>query len=624
MTIAKNHFRLDVRIENMAPMKIDVIDTVTAGLDPRCDLILNGPKIKNRHLVFTKKGENLALHYLGNTNQTFLNSIPLEEDKVYLLEPGDKLALPNVEIIIRHEVIHVPEGHHTVKPVVFNSLDDLKPESIKEGLIFKDNPTGSMREHKHVQPPFLKAPPAKKTPASTGTFINLWIVKIYAMLTDFFLTYLFLATVLPLIHGDSYAKTILEFLVSLIFQKGDHSFLKFFVAWYFLSFAQTMIFGTTVGQFLLGLRNKNDSTYGKLILFRLKTFIFSLFLLPAQNIVSTKLFFKGFRKAGIVIIFIFIVASPLLLPPPYSKSLAIIKNSPVSERDVHTKTIISSSITMQMSLRTDLSTRYLLLPFVLKSPDMRSFQLIDLKNDKEIIIYQNEKILYDDIDKQLEYGNPLYYLLHGTPLKNLTIKNRKELITEALTLSPFNLKDTAPKFGPFFGSTILLKKRLLDATTGNDTVAKFYAPETPMFFIGSAQQDFFYLLSPDGLDRFVVDSTKRGPMVSVFENEIFARLLFDPDIIDIKNNQRVEILEAQDAFLHGDEHTLLTYYIGVANSLGTVKLLSNDMDLTNKARSAVIKNIEAVQKFIKNKNVYKSFDDIKKQLTPMENPGVKR
>ena len=81
MTQEKNQFRLDVRLDNKPPMKIDVVDTITVGLDPRCDLVLSGAKIKNRHIEFVAKGENLALVYLGNTNQTVLNSLPLEEGK---------------------------------------------------------------------------------------------------------------------------------------------------------------------------------------------------------------------------------------------------------------------------------------------------------------------------------------------------------------------------------------------------------------------------------------------------------------------------------------------------------------------------------------------------------------
>jgi len=154
---------------------------------------------------------------------------------------------------------------------------------------------------------------------------------------------------------------------------------------------------------------------------------------------------------------------------------------------------------------------------------------------------------------------------------------------------------------------------------------KYYRPETPVIFISSSKQDFFYLFTQDGLDRFVVDSTKRGQLTTVFEQEIFTKLLqYDnQDINKIKNNQQIDILEAQDAFLHGDENTLLTYYVGIANSLNNTKIIHHELDLTDKAKAVVVKNIEDVQKFIIDKKIRNSFDDLKKQLTPMENPGEK-
>ncbi len=291
MTIQTNQYRLDVRIEKLAPMKIDVIDTVTVGLDPRSDLVLSGAKIKNHHLSFIKKGENLALHYLGNTNQTFLNSLPLEEGKVYLLGPGDKVQLSGVEIIVRHELVHVQE-RPKVHAVVFNSAEDLKPESITEGLLFKDNPTGSMKKQKHIHPPMIKRIEKEmrheikeELNLDKGTFISLWITKFYALLADFFFTYLILVTLLPLVFADTIALKLLNFLNSFVFPSGNHAFFKFFIAWYVFSFAQTMVLGTTLGQFFMGLQNKNESTYGRLILFRLKTFVFSLLVSTAGLVI---------------------------------------------------------------------------------------------------------------------------------------------------------------------------------------------------------------------------------------------------------------------------------------------------------------------------------------------------
>jgi hypothetical protein len=205
-----------------------------------------------------------------------------------------------------------------------------------------------------------------------------------------------------------------------------------------------------------------------------------------------------------------------------------------------------------------------------------------------------------------------------------TLKEKKAMIESTLLLSPINLKDSAKALGPFFGSGILVKELLMNGNLKNDMVLKTYLPETPILFLSSSQQDFFYVLGPERMRRFVADSTASGPLLTVFEQSIFTKLVQDNSNPLKPNNQNVTILEAQDAFLHGDEQTFLTYYVGIANSLSNVKIIHAEVDLTSQAKLAVIKNIEAVQKFIKNKNVYKSFNDIKNQLAPMEKPGEKR
>ncbi len=630
MTIQKNQFRLDVRIEKLAPMNIDVIDKVTVGLDPRSDIVLSGAKIKYHHMAFHKKGENLALQYGGASNQTFLNSLPLEEGKVYLLEPGDQIQVAGVEIIVRHEVIHVPERKQ-IHTIVFDSAADLKPENATEGILFKDNPTGSMKKQKHIRPPIIKRLEneirleiKEEMSLEKGTFITLWLVKFYALVADFFITYLIIVTLLPLVYAESYALVIINFFSSLIFQSGNHAFFKFFIAWYFFSFAQTMILGTTLGQSLTGLRNKNDSTYGKLILFRLKTFVFSLFLLPAQNTVSDKLFYKAMRKAGVPLLVVAILLSPLFLPTPYNQFIDISKDRGTLERELHTKTFRSESAILKMNLNADLSTQYLLLPYVYRDKGLRSFQMVDLKTGDKIIIHETEKFLYDEIDRILEFGNPLYSVLHSTAFRNLPVKSRKHIIQSVFKISPYNLKETAPKFGPFFGAAVHLKENLLEGMDLSDIILQSYAPETPLLHISNSQQDYFYLFTPDSLIRFVVESTDKKLMVAAFDEQVLSKLIHDDEIEVVRNNQRVEILEAQDAFLQGDEHTLLTYYVGIANTLPTQKIVHDEVDLTNQAKRAVISNLTDIQKFIKDRNVIKSFDDIKNQLTPMENPGEKR
>lgn len=621
MNQSTNQYRLDVRLENQSPMKIDVIDSISAGLDPRNDLVLLGNKIKNRHLVFEKKGENLALHYLGNTNQAFLNSLPLEENKIYLLEPGDRLQLPGAEIIIKSEMVQVHQTQK-VKSAILDSLGDRIPGTPKDSVIYKEHKTKPGAK-KRLPPPVPVVAKTEAKKMDNSSFLFLWLIKFYSLLVDAFITYAILVVALPLVNAEPFALSIFNYFSSLVFRNHPHSFFSFFIAWYLLSFAQTLVFGTTLGQMILGLRNNPDNTFGRLILFRMKTFIYSLFLLPAQNSVKNTLFFKGIRKVGIVIVLIFILISPFLLPSPYNTNLTKVSSEEAGIKELHSRTIMSYSKDLNLSLSAELPFRYYLLPMI-KHLTKRAFELVDLKTGQSLIVSEEDDLSYESFEEQLKYGNPLYSTLHKSPITEATLKEKKAMVENTLMLSPINLKDSAKNLGPFFGSGILVKERLMNGNVKNDMVLKTYSPETPILFLSSTQQDFFYILGPDRLRRFVADSTSGGQLTTIFEQSIFTKLIQDNSNPIKPNHQNVTLLEAQDAFLHGDEQTFLTYYVAIANSLSNVKIIHAEVDLTDKAKLAVIKNIEAVQKFIKNKNVYKSFNDIKNQLAPMEKPGVKR
>ncbi len=616
----QNQFRLDVRIENQPPLKIDVIDSITVGLDPRNDLVLVLRKIKNRHLVFHKKEENLALQYLGNTNQTFLNSLPLEEGRTYILEPGDSLTFAGAEIIIRHELIHVHETQN-IKKILFDNASDLVPESAKDSIIYADNPTGSMKKEKHVRPNIVK----EVVKVNHGKLLSLWMIKIYAIITDAFITYAIMVSVLPLVYVDKYLLGFLHYVTNLIIPGSTSSFFQFFVAWYILSFMQTMVLGTTFGQIALGLRFESNASFGKLILFRFKTFFYSLFMLPAQTKVLETFFFKAIRKAGIIFIFAFILMSPFLLPAPYNTPVISINNKNSSvKHDLRSRSVYSHSENLQLTLQTELSFRYYLLPSVVENATKRAFVFTDLESGRSIEIRETEVLSYDELEAQLQYGNPLYSLLHRTKLNELTLKEKKEIVENILSLSPIKFMSTTASFGPFFGSGILLKEKFLGGNSSSDITVKAYAPETPVISVSSSQQDFFYLFGKDGIHRFVIDAPSRGGMTAILEDSFFTKFTADSEGPEIKNTQVVTLLQALDAFLQGNEQSFLTYYIIEANSLSNVKILHAEMDLTETAKLALIKNIEAVQKFIKDKNVYKSFNDIKNQLAPMEKPGEKR
>ena len=621
MSAYKNQYRLDVQIEGQAPMKVDVIDSITVGLDPRCDLVLSGSKIKTKHMVFELKEENLALIYLGNTNQTFLNNLPLEEGKTYLLDAGDRLYVSGLEIILLLEPVLVHESQK-VKTKIFKAPAEMSVFTPPPAVPSVPTPPRSIERQIKSSPERAQ----KKIP--TGSFLSLLLVKLYSLVADFFFTYLVLIVVIPLVRFQQPVLSVFNYLASLATIINPnfkmHSFIPFLIVWYLLSLAQTLLFGTTLGQFLLGLKIKSENKFGKLFLYRLKTFIYSLFLIPAQNNVSEKLFFKAIRKAGMPIIFLFIIISPFLLSHPYNPSMAIALENQTPHKELRTRSLYSESKLLGVKLSAELSPRYYVLPYVdTVKKSSRAFHFFDLKNSQNVIVQEVRSISFDEIEEQLMYANPLFDSLRSKKIESFSLREKKELIQKILSTSPASVKEALLTFGPFYGSAVLLKTYLTSPETTDMTV-NFYRPETPVISISTNAGSFFYLFSRDSLKVYSAHEQGEKALLPAFEEQVFSKFLSEEDESVILNKQNVSILSAQDAFLQGDEQTFLTYYVGIANTLPKVPATSKDDEFTEKARLAFISNVESVEKAVTNRNVLQSFNDIKYQLTPMEKPGVKR
>lgn len=633
MNQEKNQFRLNVLIDKRPPLKIDVVDVITVGLDPRNDLVLVGKKINNRHLSFELKGENLALHYLGFSNQTFLNNLPLEEGKIYLLEVGDKINLTDVEITVLLERVLVHETQK-IKPLILQTSNESLPNLRPLPIIKKEN--GLLKKLPQLPMSFIKVKP-KATIVKTivepvvvvksvedVNFVSLWLIKFYSLICDIFFTYLLLAVVFPLVRGNVFAKNIINYFTSIVFPLRHHSIFYFFVAWYILSFAQTLILGTTIGQFLLGLRYKTTNSFFKIVYLRIKAFIFSLLLLPAQNTYKSNFVFKAMRKVGIFVIIIFILFSPFIMPAPFNTPVTLINIDDQITKELHTRTISSFSKDLGMGLSTELSYRYMLMPLISGGLRRRSFQFVDLIKNQSLTVVEKENYAYEELQERLSYANPLYSVVQPISFSILPIKDKKQILEDALLITPLHLKNSAKSFGPFFGNALNLKSLLLDKNEGNDIALKTYKHETPLLFIGSTQQDFFYLFGPTSLLKFQVESQGNRSLAAVFEKFVFSKLVPEPDAQFAVTDTKPTILSVQDAFLHGHEDSILTYYVEIANSLMKEKTMYEEVDLTEKAKLALLGNIKSNQKFITDVNVYRSFTNLINQLTPMEKPGEKR
>lgn len=615
----KNQYRLIIQVEGQSPLKIDVVDSISVGTDPRNDLVLINKKINHRHLLFELKGENLALVYLGLTNQTFLNHLPLDEGRTYLLDVNDIINFSGVEINITQELMNVHETQK-LKRKIFDESPPLLPSEIKV-LAKKADPPLFERE---PLPPITENVTRPTDKKNDVNFIYLWMIKIYSMVGDFFFTYLFLITIPPLLTFQLFTSNMIQFAAAAVIPTKATAFYSFVLFWFILSFVQTLIFGTTISQFLLGLHYKETQSFWRMIFNRIKTVAYSLLLLPAQNSYKKSLPYKAMRKAGIIIIMIFIIATPYFLPAPFNNEITLISKEDIIPKELHTRSIKSFSKDLGMSLEAELSYRYFILPKIKGKSSLRAFEFFDLRTSESIVVEEQADFYYDELQKLLEYGNPFYDFFQREPLGNLSVKEKKTLIKGLLLQTPLKFKDPLITLGPFMGSGVLVKSHLLDNISTSDLVLKIYRPETPIMYVGSAQQDFFFLFQGDHLSRYKVSGKVKSNLVSVFEQEVFSKLVIDSESPVSVSGQKLSILSVQDAFLHGHEESILTYYVEIANSLTTTKIIHGEMDFTEVAKLAVVSNIKSNQKFITSPIVHRSLNGIINQLTPMEKPGEKR
>jgi hypothetical protein len=629
-----HQFLLDIRIPGKTPLKIEVRDEFSAGSDPRNDLVLIGKKVRPKHLRFEKKEEILILHFLGKENEAFLNSIPMEEGKNYMLEKGDVIQVGSTEMIIRHELVHAPVteilASQPARRVLFHSLDELSKESAHEKLkYFDQTQTSIKRPDKQEDDDKQEREP----------FLSLVVIKLYAMLTDIFITYMIMVIIFPLLLVDSAIEKLLFSGAELLYSYWPYpqtmnSFIKFFIGWYVLSFMQTLIFGTTFGQYLLGLKNytKNGTrklSFGRLFFLRLKTLFFSLFLIPGQSYISNNFLFKAIRKTGLAIILVSAIVSPLfLLTFPFNSDIAVLvppqkKNT---KSVLHTVTVSSFSQALGVSIKTEMSPRFFLLPLLQSDSQgvarSRGFHFFDLKTKRDLKVMEVGSISYEDLERQFEYANPLFSALHKRPLHLMARIKIKELIANTLMLSPLTLTDAFTPFGIFFGSTILVKKELLslfvsEAQLAQGSVVMFFSKDNPFFILRHAKADLVYFFAEKGISVLSIVTDPDALMEQGFENEILSKFQFvAPDFADnFQSSKSLGILEALDAYLLQDEQTLLTYYINEANKLSRNPIIIEGVDLSEAARAAFIQNISANQKFVKTKTIHTSFEALKTQLT---------
>lgn len=109
-------YTLDVRIPKKLPIRMDVIDIINIGSDPRNDIVIGSDEgSSTKQFIFRMRANALIGINLSSANKNItLNETPMIEGKHYILEKGDSIRLNEIELIIRQDSTgHLAKGFDT-------------------------------------------------------------------------------------------------------------------------------------------------------------------------------------------------------------------------------------------------------------------------------------------------------------------------------------------------------------------------------------------------------------------------------------------------------------------------------------------------------------------------------
>lgn len=608
---------LDVKVPDQTPRKLGVHDQILAGLDPRNDLILVDPAVEARHFHFKNKDNLLTVQILGADNSTFLNGVPLEKGKSYLLEKGDSLKCGRVEIRIRFEAAPVrptEEKRAALQLKQQDFLNDLKvPPSIPEQVVVQEKPPVPVpyKSHKWSEG-FRKIP-----------------LKVYGFVFDFTLTYFLLAFVLPasgvLPKIQSLFYPMTEFFNTALIQRYPEltgykilSMLEFLISFHLIMIAASLVLGNTPGAFLLGLRPMGTSFLGR----RFKAYVYCLlnvFLLPwivfdiplfrgktlkewvtfyKRDVVPSTLF-RLTRSTLVPALTIFFFFSPLFLKFPFSAVVVEDKILRPRYKDVHVSFISSLSSAFGTELKAELNSQYSLLPSL--TAGKIGFALFDHSSGKALVAQEEWRMNSEEALYKLRFANPLSSLyLPNEKLSNENLKNRA---FSSLMVSPLNFVQSFRNFGPFLGNGVLFKHEFVKHFTTQDSIlATAFEEKNPFLLLSSGTAHRLFWFTPKEVISFTVSVPHQTKLLEQFTRDILSGMRYNQAYGNKLANP--QILEVLEAFERENHQTLLTYYIYEAK---------NSHNKNPVWRSFLKKNILQTKLALNgttHKNIEKSFDDV--------------
>ncbi len=628
---------LDVKANDQSPRKIVVHDHLLAGLDPRNDLVLVDPKIGPKHFLFKTNDALLTLQFLGADHTTFLNTLPLESGKMYVVEQGDTLKCGKVEIHIHQDLLpNRPPAEKRESPLKHELLTPLTLKAVGDETT---GPAVTEERKKNVnkREATKSAPEKNAAKISAASGLSSAFTKVLLMMYGFFFdvafTYFVLSFLLPFTGYLSLAQSLLYPLTDFFNQTiiPNHpqyasykvlSALEFLVPFHLVMISCSLFLGNTPGAFLLGLKPVKRSFLGN----RFKAYIYSLLniaLLPLilfdiplfrgktikealsffQRVPASSLFFRVTRTTVVPSFIVFFLLSPLFLKFPYSAVIVEERPLPPKYKETHIRYVNSLSSTLGSELRGELNTQYSLVPFF--KPGKIGMALFDHVTGKALIAEETGRLKTQEALYKLRFGNPLSSLY--LPNELLSNEGLKTLAFKGLMISPLHFKQALSDFGVFFGNGLLFKQDFVSLFDRPDSLlAVPFSEKNPFLLLSSSSEYALFWFTPKEIIRMKITVPKQTNLLDHFTRDILAGTRFTQAFADKLKSP--EILETLDAFERGKHQTLLTYYIYEAK---------NHSKKDPAWRSFLKKNILQTKLALNgttNKNIEKSFDDILKSI----------
>lgn len=578
-------YNLEIKIPEQSPRRLEVIDRILAGIDPRNDLILIDPKIQSKHFLFIKREGSLTLEFLGGEKSTKLNDVLLENGKTYLLEKGDRLKVGKIEILI-HKNIYKAKG------VDQSSTARTTLPKVEQFVQKKESAPITI-------PDFPPLPEIQKLTKPTSTLQNFALIptKIYGFLLDLALTYFVLGFilpktgVLPLILDSLYP--VSEFASTLALKKYPEvmnlnylSLIEFFLCFHFLMIAASLVLGSTPGACLLGIKQSGTPNF---LARRFKAYLYALLnvaLLPfllfdiplfrgrtikewlsfTSHKKNDSLFTQVSQKAIAPLFIVASLLSPFFLPSPYNASVTESVLKKPKFMDPLTTTILSSSRDLGMSLRAELNQNYRLLPYF--KNNKLGMLFYDLRTNKSLKMSEIARSSNDLLFYKSRFANPLAsFMINKKLIEQESLKN---LTLSSLHLSLENLLPKIFEFGPMLANGFLFKAEFLRSFSPADNfIALTFDPKNPAIKISGGEknsEERLFLFTRKEVIVFSLESPKQTNLLGPFLDSIIAPLRFDQSSDGgLKGGLKdPQILEVMEAFQLSNYQTLLTYYINEA------------------------------------------------------------